>query len=414
MMLELKSALPNLIKLKNDPIKIKAFQAASEAMAELFTAGIIGNVCVKQQYLTASMVSTLSKTCFSILLPMFLCTSIMKTIHSNGGKVTRSTIIVPIIAIGHCLIVHFVSKYILLPLFQMDTDTDEGRSTIVCCTFGNSGVIPLIFAEALFRGDSNVLQEAYSFISLYLVGWSPLFWSFGRTSLLGSESKERSEETKSNSESSMLPIIIDQFTAMKSLFPPPVIGTLFGLTVSSIPSFQGLFMRSAATSKPLLGVVYNCFQNFGRAANPLALLVLTSSLALGTARNSLTHTTQAVKETKAIETLESEKVEVGRSLLRRMSCVSIARFIISPLLMTLILRLTIGDAVKTKGNTMIWFVLILQSCMPSAQNSVLMLQVAEKTMEASKLAKFLFSIYTTSMIPIVLIATYLLEKCNLT
>ena len=446
------SIIPNLLKIKNDPIKRKAFQAANEAMAELFTAGIIGNTCVRQQYLTAPMVQSLSKTCFAILLPMFLCTSIMKTIQSNGGKLSSSTIFIPIIAIGHCLSMNMISKFILLPLFQMDTNSDEGRATTVCCSFGNSGVIPLIFAEALFRHDSYILQKAYSFVSLYLVGWSPLFWSFGRYSLLGSissSSSSRKIDSSSSDHSSSLTlfsIIGDILSSIKTLFPPPVIGVLFGLIVSTIPFLRRLFMEDKkipslsngnlnTSTKPILGAMYNCFQNLGRAANPLALLVLTSSLALGTTKtpastisSTNTRTTRLRKRTVNTDNDDTRKGSGGVTLLRRLSCVSIARFIISPLLMTTILYYVYGNITlltsnnKNSGgtssssndNVMIWFILMLESCMPPAQNSVLMLQVADKTEEASKLAKFLFSIYTTSMIPIVIISTFLLEKCRLT
>lgn len=42
---------------------------------------------------------------------------------------------------------------------------------------------------------------------------------------------------------------------------------------------------------------------------------------------------------------------------------------------------------------MTWFILILEATMPSAQNSVLMLQVAGGPSKANGLAKFLFIIY---------------------
>jgi len=64
------------------------------------------------------------------------------------------------------------------------------------------------------------------------------------------------------------------------------------------------------------------------------------------------------------------------------------------------------------SDSMIWFVLILEASMPCAQNSVLMLQVAEKPSEASRLASFLFTMYATSMVPVVIVSTILLEKCN--
>jgi hypothetical protein len=49
---------------------------------------------------------------------------------------------------------------------------------------------------------------------------------------------------------------------------------------------------------------------------------------------------------------------------------------------------------------MLWFVCILQAIMPPAQNSVVLLQVAGRSDEASQMAKFLFSIYATSMLPL--------------
>ena len=421
-MLKLKSIIPKLLDIKNDPIKTKAFKAANEAMGELFTAGIIGHTCVRQQYLTAEMVQSLSKTCFSILLPMFLCTSIMKTVQSNGGKLTPKTMAIPLIAIVHCLIMNYLSKYILLPLFQMNSESDEGRSTIVCCAFGNSGVIPLIFAEVLFRSNFEMVQKAFSFVSLYLVGWSPLFWSFGRFSLLGSSSSSSSKNMVNcdNLESSSLKAtIIETLDILKKLFPPPVIGVICGLIVSSIPFIQCLLMKGKDDiNKPLLGVVYNSLKNLGKAANPLALLVLTSSLALGT---TTTITTTADRDSDDDNNNKNQAIR-STNLLRRLSCVSVARFIISPLIMIMILYQIFG---KMKGSgdgdgnsdidtAMIWFILILESCMPPAQNSVLMLQVAEKTKEATKLARFLFSIYASSMVPIMLIVTYLLEKCRLT
>ncbi len=477
-MLELKSIVPNLVKVANDPIKIKAFKAANEAMAELFTAGIIGNQCVRKQLITTPMVQSLSKTCFSILLPMFLLTSIMKTVQANGGRLTANTIKIPIIVVVHSLLLNFVSRYCLLPLFNMYEHSDEGRSTVLCCTFGNSGVIPLIFAEVLFRHNAEVLQKAYSFVSLYLVGWSPFFWSFGRFSLLGGDSSAKNSKRSSSLErgnnENMMSMTLKLIASMKSLFPPPVVGVVTGLIVASIPFLRELFMGgSSATlngeiNKPMLGMIYNCFQNLGRAANPLALLVLTSSLALDNSNSRSTRAySSAVKEdgmnTKAFITSSSSfgrngisgsssfgstmKEQLGTnttafitssssssslqgrggnshggaSLIQRLSCVSIARFIISPLLMMIMLQKTIGPlnnncstTAIVSDNAMMWFILMLQSCMPPAQGAVLMLQVAEKTHEASTLAKFLFSMYTIAMLPIVLISTILLEKCQLT
>ena len=131
-----------------------AFRAAGLAMAELGVAGCIGAACVKKEYLTQDTVRALSKTTFSILLPMFLGTSMIKT----AGSLTRSSLTVPFLAIGNCLCLYLISKYFLLPTFQLDSNTDEGRATTVCCSWGNSGVVPLIFGEALFRSRPSNLE----------------------------------------------------------------------------------------------------------------------------------------------------------------------------------------------------------------------------------------------------------------
>jgi predicted permease len=176
-------------------------------------------------------------------------------------------------------------------------------------------------------------------------------------------------------------------------------GVFLGL-ITALTPLRGLFLAGGSSKAPL-AVVYNSFQNLGRAANPLALLVLTSSLALGVGGGSGATSTDAE----------------GRStFVRRWACVSVARYILSPLFMVSLLKIAakFGRIGSSQADPMLWFVLILQSCMPSAQNAVLMLQVADKGEEASSLAKFLFSIYFTSMLPVVLIVTLALQKLGLT
>jgi predicted permease len=366
--------------LSNSP----AFSAAGKAMGELITAGCIGTVCVETEYLTPTMVQNLSKTTFSILLPMFLFTSITRSIQKFG--LTGNSLLIPLLAIAHAFTQCMISKYILMPIFGLDGDTDENRATVISSTFGNAGVVPLIFAEALFRNDdTSLIAKAHSYISLYLLGWSPFFWSFGKRVLVGRPNTSQVSRKQS-------------FANMKSLIPPPVAGVIVGIIISLFPSLRNVFMNTPEHRAPL-NVVFNSIENFGKAANPSSLLVLTASLALGT---SSTSTTDSV----------SLEEDGGANFMHRYLCVSIARFIVSPLLMYCMLKtLTkLGIMESSKTNPMLWFILLLQSSMPSAQNSVLMLQAAEKGGAATRLAKFLFSIYATSMVPLVFLSTILLDK----
>jgi predicted permease len=374
---------------------VAAFRAAGLAMSELGVAGCIGAACVKKGALTQDTVRALSKTTFSILLPMFLSTGMIKT----AGSLTQSSLAVPVLAVLNSFCLYVISKHVLLPLFQFDPDTLKGRATTVCCSWGNSGVVPLIFGEALFRNaHPSVLADCCAQISLYLVGWSPFFWSFGRSVLIGNDDTEKGSKDVEDSWRSML-------ESLRRLFPPPVIGVALGL-ITALTPLRKLFVATNNNKAPL-AVVYNSFQNLGRAANPLALLVLTASLALGRTSG------------RNVDELSLSSLEVDgapKEIVRRWACVSVARYILSPLFMLSLLKLAakFGRIGSSKTDPMLWFVLLLQSCMPSAQNSVLMLQVAGKGEEASAMAKFLFSIYFTAMLPVVLIVTVALQKLGLT
>ena len=330
---------------------------------------------------------SLSKTTFSILLPMFLFTTITKSIQQYG--LTRNVLSIPFLAIAHAFTLCFISKCLLMPVFGMQRDTDENRGTLISASFGNAGVVPLIFAEALFRNcDPSLIAKAQSQISFYLLGWSPFFWSFGRKVLVGSPqtSEQRNREIVST---------------LRGLFPPPVVGVISGVAISLLPaSLRGLFVSDPDHKAPL-DIVYQSIQKFGRAANPLSLLVLTASLALN---SSTTESTSSFGE--------SDDEGLGVRFLSRYICVSIARFIVSPILMYFMMKILnqIGIMESSKSAPMLWFILLLQSSMPSAQKSVLMLQAAEKGEVANNLAKFLFSIYATSMVPLVILSTMLLNK----
>ena len=101
---------------------------------------------------------------------------------------------------------------------------------------------------------------------------------------------------------------------------------------------------------------------------------------------------------------------------RKWACVSFTRFLISPLIMIgLLYGMSMIGLVGTQTEEpMVWFVCMLEAIMPPAQNSVVLLQVAGRSDEASQMAKFLFSIYTTAMIPIVALITLSLQSLGIT
>lgn len=363
-----------------------AFGAAGKAMAELGVAGCIGSACVQQQLISADQVRALSRTIFTILLPMFIGTGIMKTVSSQGGRLGRSSLAVPLLAASQAAILLWITSNLLIPLFGIDPDSDVGRTLSVTCSFGNAGVLPFIFAEALFRDNAKLLLQANSQVSLFSVGWSPFFWSFGKKILVGDVGGSK---TGGN------PL----WQKLKVFLPPPVMGVLVGLVLSLSPLCPLLLSITPDVKAPL-GVVYTSFQNLGKTASPLALLVLTCSLAMGAKKK-----VQQVTQTSAS----------APGPLRKWACVSTARFLLSPLVMLGLLYSMAKLGIIGSANTepMLWFVVILESIMPPAQNSVVLLQVADRSEEASQMAKFLFSIYATAMIPLVSMITAALQTYGL-
>lgn len=59
------------------------------------------------------------------------------------------------------------------------------------------------------------------------------------------------------------------------------------------------------------------------------------------------------------------------------------------------------------------FILLLQGCMPSAQNSVLILQLEKRPQAAASMARLISTIYVLSVLPIGLLLQALLSICPL-
>jgi predicted permease len=115
------------------------------------------------------------------------------------------------------------------------------------------------------------------------------------------------------------------------------------------------------------------------------------------------------KATPMVYDTEDEAANVA--MLRIFACIFMSRFVISPLLMVLMLKCLARMGLVDESA--MWLVLLLESCMPRAQNSVLMLQVADKGKEGSNMAKFLFFAYAESMSLVVGIVTLTLNSLSL-
>jgi predicted permease len=259
---------------------------------------------------------------------------------------------------------------------------EESRDVQMCTTFANSGPLPLIFADALFAG-SFLLGDVVACISFYLLVWSPLFWSFGRV-ILGTYGKDNHKS------SSAVQRVIQE---AKNILSPPVVGSILGVVVGSVPFLRTAFFGGFAA--PLFGAL----QTLGTAYLPAAMLVLAGSLFR---KKPESNEDDSVNGDKTVSTNPSWKAVVS---------IFISRFCFAPLLSVGIMHsldvIGLLGPVGARPRAVVTFALLVEGCMPPAQNSVIMLQLEGLKDRASSMAKLLTLMYSMAVVPV----TILMSAC---
>jgi predicted permease len=155
------------------------------ALGELLSVVGLGIVAAKKNVLSAPNVTALSQIVYNVLLPCLLITSVAKTIVTQPA---RALLPIPLFAMAQI----FTGLLVAGPVMRMvglKRDTEAGREARVCAAFANSGVLPLVFCAALFQGhpDPTMLSRSMAYVSFFLMGWSPIFWTRGFSELVGKE-----------------------------------------------------------------------------------------------------------------------------------------------------------------------------------------------------------------------------------
>lgn len=306
--------------------------------------------------LDTQALSVLSKLVFGLFQPCLLFVNVATTIAKSKSKMLLT---IPMVAVFQVFLGFVVGK-IMSFLFYGRKTSDDSKILQTCTTFGNSGPLPLVFTDALFRSNSNpiLLTNSVGYISLYLLGWSPLFWIIAPGIL----------ETKDSSEKH------DNKRLLKRIFSPPVIGSILGLLVGLVPSLKSLFIESSGLFNPL----FESLRTIGQGYLPAVLLVLAGSL-------------MPQKSSSEIKSTNAS----GGNLIKQVLGVMFARFLITPLVGLTVLRLgkKLFPSFGLFSDPLLMFVLLLETCMPSAQNSTVVLQLQGNHSLAMKMAQVLFCVY---------------------
>ncbi|KAL7580293.1 hypothetical protein ACA910_013023 [Epithemia clementina (nom. ined.)] len=386
--------------------------------------------------LDASAISALSRLTYWIFQPAFLFCSVTRTFAMAAATAAERTLssstlasslsltgsqlaVMPLAAmfqIGVGAIVgNFISsssrkknaKNATTTLLTANSDRETDSIVRMCTTFANSGPLPLLFADALFAKNAPAIQtQVVACISFYLLAWSPLFWSFGRLMLGTSETSKLIGQAKPN----VFNRLVQQ---VQSFLSPPVVGMLFGMLVGANTGLRNFFLNGLAY--PLYSAIYT----IGTAYLPAALLVLAGSVASQKKTTNKSSTSTAMYNDDANknnkEQSSSEAATPTRtsetSLRRSISTIAMARFILAPCWSLACVwglnRFHLLGAAGTPARAILSFVILMEGCMPPAQNSVIMLQLVGLTGAASSMAQTLTILYGLAIVPV----TLLLSGC---
>ncbi|CAN0264660.1 unnamed protein product [Ascophyllum nodosum] len=286
--------------------------------------------------------------------------------------------------------VGIVATTLAMRVLKIDPNTEGGRATKVCGYFQNSAILPLIFINALFRGSPERLTRGIAYVSFYLMGWSPVFWSVGKSVLTGhlddAEKKEGNEDLTDAGTPKQRSISAKKLVAnVRSIFSPPIVACLVGLVIGLSPPLRWLLMRPGAPLEPL----WAAFTNLTVAYTPSGVLVLAGSLANCPPGDWFSE-------------------ETRKTLL----AVGTARWLFLPAITSALLFGGVKYGLVPQ-DPMLLFVLLLQSAMPSAQNSVIILQVAGLQDAAGRCARTLCTIYLLSIIPLSILLTAFISALSL-
>ncbi|CAM9240918.1 unnamed protein product [Ectocarpus sp. 12 AP-2014] len=402
--LAMSAGLPSAVSSMINPVVVKA---STRAVSELLCCCVLGVVAAKKGILTPVNVAALSKIVYGIFLPSLLMVNVAKTCVSQS---VASLLPIPAFA-GIQIALGLAISGVAMRLLRIDPDTEAGREAKVCMAFQNSGILPLIFLNAMFRGSPELLSRGVAYASFYLMGWSPTFWTIGNNILTGHLHQDGGGgggggggKEKSAAEGDVaavpkarlslskrvanLPSKVKssaQSPAVRRVLSPPIVACMMGLVIGLSPPLRWLLMREGAP----LGPMWSAFGNLTAAYTPSGVLVLAGSLANCPPGKWFSRDTQ-----------------------KTILAVGMARWFLLPLATSGLLFGGVKYGL-VPPDPMLLFVLLIESCMPSAQNTVIMLQVAGLQEAAGRKARTLCTLYLISIVPVSILLTVFIAALKL-
>uniref|UniRef100_A0A0G4FFE0 Uncharacterized protein n=1 Tax=Chromera velia CCMP2878 TaxID=1169474 RepID=A0A0G4FFE0_9ALVE len=362
-----------------------AVSASGRALAELLA--LIGIGVLKKSDLDIPTRKGLSRLLKNVFLPSFLLTNVANTLATNlasgDGGMTKF-VVLPLFCVTQIIIGGIVGE-VLCRLLGLDRWSEDGRRVRALSAFTNSGPVPLLFVNAMYRSQPETLRILSSYISFFLLAQSPLLWSYGyhvltceRTEEM--EGKKLSMDAEGLSES----VSVSAKSAngkdgwrglVERIFSPAMIASLAGICFGAFGPLRELFVVRSG----LLNFVWGALVTLSEGFRPTAALILAGALASG-------------------RPFGGDDPLIGKNNAKRAVPLAVYRFMIAPLI-NLCLVLSLRRMGLLGEDPLLAFILLLQGVMPSAQQSVVMLQLEGKSDEAGRMAKTLTLLYSLGVLP---------------
>ena len=256
----------------------KVFAAATGAVSRLVVTTALGAATVKANIVTPEQINGLAKVVYNFFLPCFLFTTLIRTVATYGLS-PELLLLMPFAAVAQIGIAFLVSRFVLVPLVGVKPKSAAARELTLSGSFGNPGVLPLLFFDALFAGarDASLLPRLVALTSFYLIGFTPAFWALGNA-ILADDDPDAACLVVSPDECDAETRVDRAKKALSALLkPPPVRAALGGLAVAACTPLRDALVGPDAR----LANVFAALTRFSGAYLPSASLVLAGSLIAG-------------------------------------------------------------------------------------------------------------------------------------
>lgn len=189
----------------------------------------------------------LSKLVYDLFQPCLLFTNVCTTVASTSNKGAMGLLL---LAGSFQVAMGYLIGKIFSYIFYGSKVSEESKQLLACTTLSNSAPLPLTFIDGILKSnmDKTLCPRAIGYLSIYMVGWAPLFWILGPSIL--SVDKEGPVDKKA-----------ERALLMRRIFSPPVMSSLVGAFVGSFPLLSNQLLRNNG----LLRSLFQAMESMGQA-----------------------------------------------------------------------------------------------------------------------------------------------------